>query len=159
LLGVLAYRTQVHDLHGVVHAVAIVAVTWCFVAAGLVGWGRRPDNGVGPLMVAAGFALLLRQFRYSHDDLMFTVFFALGEVGYVLVAHSALAYPEGRVSRRLELALLRVAYVVAVAFPVAVLLVHSAHGRLPGLSPLARRSLISVTGNDNLATDLWKAYV
>jgi hypothetical protein len=158
LLGVLAYRTQVHDLHAVVHAVAIVAVAWCFVAAGLVGWRRRPDNHVGPLMVAAGFALLLRQFRYSHGDLTFTVFFALGEVGFVIVAHSALAYPAGRVSSRLELTLLRVAYAVAVAFPVAILLVHSEHGRLPTLSPLPRRSLIGVVGNDNIALDFWKAY-
>src|SRR5262245_11316507 len=159
VLGVVAYRTQVHDLHAVVHAVAIVAVGWCFVAAGLVAWGRRPGNGVGPLMVAAGLALLLRQFRYSHDALTFTGFFALGEVGYVLVAHSALAYPAGRASGRLEVNLLRVAYAVAVAFPVAVLLVHSEHGRLLSLSPLPRRSIISVADNDSLATDLWKAYV
>src|SRR5262249_25833041 len=158
VLGVLAYGTQVHDLHAVVHAVAIVAVAWCFVAAGLVAWGRRPDNRVGPLMVAAGFALLLRQFRYSHDALTFTVFFALGEVGYVLVAHSALAYPAGRVSRVFELDLLQVAYAVAVVFPVAVLLVHSAHGRLLTLSPLPRRSLINVEDDDRLAIDLQKAY-
>jgi signal transduction histidine kinase len=158
LLGVLAYRTQVHDLHAVVHAVAIVAVAWCFVAAGLVAWGRRPDNHVGPLMVAAGFALLLRQFRYSHDALTFTVFFALGEVGYVLAVHSALAYPAGRVSRVLELDLLQVAYAVAVVFPVAILLVHSPHGRLLTLSPLPRRSLVNVADDDRLAIDLQKAY-
>ena len=40
-----------------------------------------PATGSGPLMVAACFALLRAQLRYSHDPLVFTVFFALGELG------------------------------------------------------------------------------
>ena len=69
-------------------SLAIVAVGWSFLLAGLVAWSRRAGNRVGPLMIAAGFALLLRQLRYSHDPLLFTVFFALGHLGYGLVAHS-----------------------------------------------------------------------
>ena len=41
----------------------------------------------------------------------------VGELGYALVAHVALAYPSGRVTDRLERAFLGVAYVVAIAFP------------------------------------------
>ena len=51
-------------------------LAWAFLAAGLVAWSRRPGNRLGPLMVASCFALLLRQLRYSHDALAFTVFFA-----------------------------------------------------------------------------------
>jgi len=157
-LGVFAYRTQVHDLHATAHAVAIVAVAWCFVAAGLVAWARRPDSGLGPLMAVAGFALLARQFRYSHDAGAFTVFFALGELGYVLVAHSALAYPSGRTPGRLERTLLRVGYAVALAFPIAILLFHSPQGRLLTLSPYPRRSLLNLTNDDRLALGLQKAF-
>ena len=68
-------------------------------------------------MVAACFALLFRQLRYSHDPLLFTVFFALGELGYGLVAHSVLAYPSGRVTDRYERALVKVGYAVVLRVP------------------------------------------
>ena len=77
-LGVLAYEVQVDKLHS--HdqrAVAQVAVGLSFLLAGLIAWSRRPANRLGALMVAAGFALLLRQLRYSEDALAFTVFFLL----------------------------------------------------------------------------------
>jgi len=35
--------------------IAIVGVSWSFVAAGLVAWQRRPDNHTGALMVAVGW--------------------------------------------------------------------------------------------------------
>src|SRR6266545_7038968 len=44
-------------------AAAIVGVAWAFLLAGLAAWSRRPANRVGPLLAAAGFALLLRQLR------------------------------------------------------------------------------------------------
>ena len=75
-------------------------------------------------MVAAGFALLLRQLRYSHDALAFTVFFALGELGFPLVAHSVLAYPSGRIKGAAERWLVRAAYAVALALPLTILLFH-----------------------------------
>lgn len=96
-LGVLAYRVQVDNLPEPFtttgRAVATVVLAWAFLLAGLVAWRRRPGNRLGPLMLLACFLLLARQFRYGHDELAFTTFFLLGELGYVLVAHVALAYP------------------------------------------------------------------
>ncbi len=88
-LGVLAYQVQIDNLGRFTtpgRSLAIVAVGWSFLLAGLVAWSRRAGNRVGPLMIAAGFALLFRQLRYSHDPLLFTAFFALGHLGYGLVA-------------------------------------------------------------------------
>ena len=86
-LGVLAYQVQVDNLPEPTTAlrpcVATVVAAWSFLVAGLVAWLRRPENRLGPLMVATCFALLARQFRYSHDPLAFTVFFLVGELGYV----------------------------------------------------------------------------
>jgi hypothetical protein len=74
-LAVLAYEVEVDSLHTADgRAVAQVAVGLSFLLAGLIAWSRRPANRLGALMVAAGFALLLRQLRYSHDALAFTVF-------------------------------------------------------------------------------------
>ena len=35
---------------------ADLAVGWTLIGCGLVGWSRRPQSGVGPLLALAGFA-------------------------------------------------------------------------------------------------------
>ena len=116
LLGIAAYQAQTDALHSPKHAVAQVALGWAYLLAGLIAWTRRPGNRMGPLMVLAGFALLARQLRYSDDALVFTVFFVLGDIGYALVAHSALAYPFGRVTDRYERVLVIAGYATVVGF-------------------------------------------
>jgi signal transduction histidine kinase len=158
-LGFVAYRVQVDDLHSPeLRAAAIVAVAWAFVAAGLVAWYLRPANRMGLLMTAVGFALLARQLRYSEDALVFTVFFLIGDVGYVLAGHATLAYPSGRVSSSIERQILRVAYAAALAFPLAILLLHGPDDPLRSFDPVPRRSLLLVSGHAQLASDLQKAF-
>jgi signal transduction histidine kinase len=146
-LGVLAYEVQVDNLLTTtsLRSWGSVVAAWSFLLAGLIAWVRRPQNRLGPLMVATCFALLARQFRYSHDDLVFTVFFVLGELGWALFAHVTLAYPFGRVSDRIERAFLRVAYVVAIAFPLAILLFYGGAERLRYVDPFPRDSLLLVS--------------
>ena len=143
-LGVLAYQVQVdnlpEDFTTTARAIASVVTAWAFLLAGLVAWARRPGSRLGPLMLAAGFALLARQLRYSHDELVFTLFYLLGELAYVLVGHVALAYPTGRVTDRLERAFLAVAYPVAVAFPLAILLFYDGSERLEYFDASARET-------------------
>jgi signal transduction histidine kinase len=160
-LGVVAYRVQLDNLGELttrMRAGAIVVVAWSFLIAGLVAWSRRPANRLGLLLTAAGLVLLLRQFRYSDDALVFTVFFAISELAYALVAHSVLAYPSGEVTGRPERALVRVGYAAMLLFPVAILLVYD------GTQPLRfmgtpRESLLVVWPNDDLAIALQKAFV
>jgi signal transduction histidine kinase len=156
-LGIVAYQTQVNDLHSKSQwAMAIVAAAWSFVFAGLFGWWRRPGNRLGPLMAAAGFALLLRQLRYSHDALLFTTFFALGDIGYALVGHSVLAYPTGRVTDRFERLLVKVGYATVLVFPIATLLFYDGSAPLIAFDPLPRESLVLVWGNADLVQALQK---
>ncbi|HEY4347433.1 MAG TPA: sensor histidine kinase [Gaiellaceae bacterium] len=151
-LGVLAYHVQVHDLGSPRdRAAATVAVGWSFLVAGLIAWGRRPGNRIGPLMLGAGVALLARQLRYSHDAALFTVFFAIGDVGYAMIAHTVLAYPGGRLIGRVEGILVRVGYIVAVAFPITILLLHDSDARLRQFDPSPRRSLLVLSGHAQLA--------
>ena len=144
VLGFAVYRVQVdnHSPHG--WAAATVAVAWAFVVAGLVAWLRRPANRMGPLMLAAGLALLARQFRYSDDAFVFTVFFLVGELGYALIGHSILAYPSGRVNGRGPRLLVKVGYATVIFFPLAVLLLHDRTSALIELPGVPRRSLLVV---------------
>ena len=161
-LGVLAYDVQVDNLGRFTttgRALAIVAVAWAFLAAGLAAWSRRPANRLGPLLVVVGFALLLRQFRYSHDELAFTVFFAVSEISYALVAHSVFAYPSGRIADRVELALVRVGYATTAIFPLAMLLVYDGTRPLRFFDPSPRESLLLVSGDAGAVEGLQKAFV
>jgi signal transduction histidine kinase len=135
-----------------------VFAAWSFLFAGLVAWARRPQNRLGVLMIATCFALLARQFRYSHHELVFTLFFLLGELGWALFAHVTFAYPFGRVADRVERAFLWAAYVVAIAFPLAILLVYGGTERLRYVDPFPRESLILAWESDRAVDALQDAF-
>ena len=162
-LGIYAYHVQVHDLlSSHANARIIVAVGWAFVVAGLVAWLRRPSNRIGWLLLAAGFALLLRQLRYSFDPWLFTIFFALGELPYALVPHSVLAYPTGRVTDRAERALVKVGYACVLTVPLLILFFYD--GSRPLLQfnarqPRAHDSLVLIHGNAHTVELLQKGLV
>jgi signal transduction histidine kinase len=143
-LGVAAYRVQVDSLSPHSRAAAGVAVACAFVLAGVVAWLRRSANRLGPLMLAAGIALLARQLRYSQDALLFTVFFLLGDISFALVGHAILAYPSGRLDGRRPRLLVKAGYATVLVFPFAVLLVHGTRHPLLAMGPLARRSLLAL---------------
>jgi len=158
-LGIVALQAQIDNLGSPTdRALATVLVGWSYLVAGLIAWSRRPSNRLGVLMVAAGFALLLRQLRYSHDALAFTTFFLLGELGYALVAHSALAYPSGRVMDRAERWLVRIGYVTVVLFPLAVLLFYGATAPPPGFTFLPEESLLLVAASADAVRQIHEAY-
>ena len=161
-LGVIAYRVQTHNLGPYTtpaRSWAIVIGAWLFLVSGLVAWSRRPSNRLGPLMAAAGIALLLRQLRYSHDALLFTVFFVVGELSYWVVAHAVFAYPSGRITDRLERALIKVGYTVTFLFTIAILLLYDGSRPLRFFDPTPRDSLISVGGNGAAAITMQRAFV
>ena len=161
-LGIVAYQVQVDNLGRFTtpsHAWAIVIGAWLFVVTGLIAWARRPENHFGPLMTAAGFALLLRQLRYSHDSLLFTVFFVVGELSYWVVAQAVFSYPSGRIMDRAERTLIKVGYAVTFLFIVAILLVYDGSRPLRFFDPTPRDSLILVAGNGSAAVTLQKLFV
>jgi signal transduction histidine kinase len=158
-LGIAAYRTQTHAQHSAHHAAAQLAVGWAYLVAGLVAWRRRPENRIGALMLLTAFALLARQLRYSDDALLFTVFFILGDVGYALVGHSALAYPSGRVTDRWERALVVAGYTTVLVFPPLTALFYDGVHPMIGFYPIPRDSLIGVSGNPHVVEVLQKTQI
>jgi signal transduction histidine kinase len=159
VLGVLAYDVQVDDLGSPEdRALVQVAVGWAFLLAGLVAWTRRPANRLGALMIVTAFALLLRQFRYSVDPLVFTTFFALGDVAFAMIGHCVLAYPTGRITDRFERALVKAGYATVLAFPLVALLFYGETQVLLGYTG-PRESVLLVSANAGIVELLQKAMV
>ena len=149
-------RDDVHQT--VIRSLPAPAVGLSGIVAGLVAWSRRPGNRLGPLMVAFGFAWLIRPWQYSESGVAFTVSFALGWLGAALFAHIALAYPTGRVTDRLGRLLVRAGYVVALAFPIATLLFYDGFADLKYVRP-GVASEILVRADDTAVELLDKGFV
>jgi signal transduction histidine kinase len=161
-LGVVAYQVQIDNLGTSTtpaRAWAIVIGAWFFLVAGIVAWSRRPTNRLGPLMAAAGLALLLRQLRYSHQSVIFTTFFIVGELAYWVVAMAVFAYPSGRVIDRAERILIKVGFGVTFAFTLAILLVYDGSRQLRFFDRSPRESALLVHANGDAAVAIQKAFV
>jgi signal transduction histidine kinase len=91
---------------------ALGAVGWALVACGVLAWARRPAGRFGPLLAAAGGAWFVGEL--NNPGAGSALLFTLGLVGYAacpaVVAHAALAYPDGRVEGRAARAALALAY-------------------------------------------------
>ncbi len=90
----------------------LLGVGWALLICGVIAWGRRPASRFGVLLAGAGFAWLVVELE--NPGVGSPVLFTIGLIAYAacpaLVAHAALAYPDGRVSGRLARAGLVLAY-------------------------------------------------
>jgi signal transduction histidine kinase len=82
------------ELRGAVAALGIV-IGWGFIGTGLFAWARRPDNSLGSLMVATGFAWFLAGLSGSDLSILFTIGLLFGSVYVVTTVHTLLAAPSG----------------------------------------------------------------
>jgi hypothetical protein len=156
--GIFAFRLQHEELHQtVVRSLPAVAIAGTAIAAGLVALGRRRARRMGWLMIAFGFAILVRPWQYSPNAGLFTVGLLLGGLVYPLYAHVALAYPSGRVRDPYGRWLLRIGYPTVLVLQLATLLVHEAGTRLK-YAPLAPDSVLLVWRNAELARALEKVF-
>jgi signal transduction histidine kinase len=74
---------------------------WVFVFAGLLAWGRRPNNRLGAIMVLAGFSLLVILFGNLDSLVLYAFSLILGTLVLAAVVHLLLAFPTGRLQSRL----------------------------------------------------------
>ena len=102
-------------------------IGWGFIGAGLFAWARRPDNRVGMLMTATGFAWLLAGLGLSDIPLLFALGSAFGSVYFATAIHMLLSAPSGRLQSRGERRIVSFAYVLtAVVVPLLYLFVDPA---------------------------------
>ena len=89
-----------------------VVVGWGFVWVGLYAWARRPDNRVGMLMAATGFAWFLSALSFSDVPLIFTIGQLFGSLFFAVIMHLLIAFPSGRLQSRLERRIVVAAYLL-----------------------------------------------
>jgi signal transduction histidine kinase len=93
-----------------------LVVGWGFIGVGLFAWRRRPDNRVGMLMAATGFAWLFAGAGLSDLSLPFTIGQVIGTVYFAVVLHLLLAFPSGRLQSVWERRIVVAAYLVTTVF-------------------------------------------
>jgi signal transduction histidine kinase len=99
-----------HDIHRGAYAALALGTGWGFIGTGLYARRRRPTSNTGLLMIAVGFAGLLKALAFSNDSVIFTIG-SLGELLiYTLLIHLLLSFPSGRLDSQLDRALLAIAY-------------------------------------------------
>ncbi|HEX2413635.1 MAG TPA: histidine kinase [Thermoleophilaceae bacterium] len=81
---------------------ATLFIGWSFIGIGLYAWARRPDNRVGTLMAATGFAWLIAAFGLSDLPVAFTFGQLLGALYFAAAIHLLLAFPDGRLNTQAE---------------------------------------------------------
>jgi signal transduction histidine kinase len=83
-------------------AAAEVITGESFIVAGLVVSARRPSNRAGLLMVAVGFAWLIRDIRYVETSLTYTLGTFAEGFQWLILGHLIATYPTGRAQDRFE---------------------------------------------------------
>jgi signal transduction histidine kinase len=119
-----------------VHAGLAVWGILAFVFAGTVAWWRRPESRFGILMVVAGAAWFLATLSSANLAVPYTIGLAFDLVPAVLFLHVVLAFPNGRLERPFERALVGAGYVAALA-------VHTIGMPLGGFGPDNLAELVS----------------
>jgi len=97
--------------------VADLSAGWALSGSGLIAWSRRPRSRVGPLLVLTGFAWFLGTLAGSDFDPVASIGSTLLTIHRAPLMHAIIGYPTGRVSGRVNAALVIAAYAYAVVVP------------------------------------------
>jgi signal transduction histidine kinase len=81
-----------------------------FIGTGAFAWLRRPDNRVGALMMATGFAFYVSVGGLTEPEVPFTVGQALSNLFVATAIHLLLAFPSGRLEQTVDRVVVGVAY-------------------------------------------------
>jgi hypothetical protein len=101
----------------------VLGVGWSFLASGLVAWRLRPDNRIGPAMVATGLFRFGEAPFWSQDTVLFTLGHLLSYAYLAGIAFVLLGFPTGRLETPLRRGLFGAAVTVTGPLQTAWLLV------------------------------------
>jgi signal transduction histidine kinase len=114
ILMVVVIVTSDHTDYRGVEAASSLLVAWSFLGTGLYAWDRRPDNLIGPLMVAVAFTWYLAELETSNIPALFVAGAALASAPFGFIVHMLFAFPDGRLKSRASRAWVAYAYVLTV---------------------------------------------
>jgi signal transduction histidine kinase len=100
-------------------AAADLAVGWTLIGCGLVGWSRRPQSAVGPLLALTGFAWFCGTLADRRTGVVGVVGAALLFLHRGPLCHAIIGYPGGRLSNRPGMIAVAGCYVYAAVVPLA----------------------------------------
>jgi len=83
-----------------------------YVVAGLVAWRRRPDSGMGLLIVVAGLAMYAGSLYNTVAPALVAIGAVCASIVAAAIVHLLLAFPTGRLPDRLSVFLVVAAYAV-----------------------------------------------
>jgi signal transduction histidine kinase len=106
IIGGLAHEQEVTWLPFATEIVVGIAL----IVAGLVGWARRPNSRIGPLLVIAGLLHLTWELTETPWAVTFTLGFLVGFGSTYVLAHAMLTFPIGRAASGLERGILAAFY-------------------------------------------------
>jgi signal transduction histidine kinase len=132
-----------------VWAAGTLLAGWGFIGVGLYAWGRRPDNRLGTLMAATGFAWLVAAAGFSDLPLVFTLSQVCGAVFFAVVIHLLLAFPSGRLQTLAERRIVATAYLLTTVANVPLWLFADPEALGCDDCP---RNLILIDSNESLVT-------
>jgi signal transduction histidine kinase len=84
-----------------------------YIVAGAVAWRRRPDSRLGPLMVIAGYVVVITFLSWSSNDILLTLAEVFDFAPPLMFLIVFLTYPSGRVHTTAERLVITVAGVAA----------------------------------------------
>lgn len=96
---------------------ADLAVGWTLIGCGLLGWSRRPQSSIGPLLALTGFAWFSGTLSGSRIGAVAAVGAALLFLHRGPLCHAIIGYPGGRPPGRLGVLVVVVCYMYAAAVP------------------------------------------
>ena len=89
---------------------ASLAVGGTIVVAGHIGWARRPESLIGPILVVAGLMHLAMNLNESGMSVFFTIALLAGQNYQSVLAHAIITFPSGRMQNRWERVLVVAVY-------------------------------------------------
>ena len=104
-------------------AVSRILTATCLEVVGLLLWRRRPENPVGPLLLAVGLTAMASHLMVVPNAAALVVGWLTQPLPPVIVAHALLVFPDGRYHHRGERVFVWTAYAVTLCLQVANLLV------------------------------------
>ena len=132
ILTALITLTSNHEEDRGLDAALSLLVSYSFLITGLLSWDRRPQNMVGPMMVAVGFAWFLTQFEDSNLPGLFAVGVTWGALPFAFLAHLLFTFPSGRMDDRVSRIFVPASYLITGVLPIAAIIFLNPAGTAEG---------------------------
>jgi signal transduction histidine kinase len=152
--GIGAFVVAAHAGYEVPHipnAPLTLLVGWSLIGSGLLSWRARPDNRLGPAMVASGFAWFTIVLVDADNAFLFTLGLACEYVALAGFVYIVLSFPSGRLQTPLDRVLVVGAVALVTVVQLARVVFTSSHDVVCSRCP---SNLLEITRDDALANGL-----